>query len=139
MEINIVKFMEKIEILNKDLVFYKDEEKGIVFPLNTVHLLARVDYLELDKQEYTIAKFQKKIDDLDYNIVKIKRPIPKNEITKKDEDKFTLVDREVAVRQIWTVSNSAGATVSFANKEEAIELVNKINSKILKYLIKEDK
>ena len=139
METNIVKFMGKVEIINKDLVIYKDEEKGIMFPLNTVHLLTRVDCLELDKQEYTIAKFQKKIEDLDYNIVKIKRPTPKNEITKKEEDKFTLVDREVAVRQVWNVSNNAGAFKSFANKEEAIKLANDINLKILKYLIKEDK
>ena len=134
METNLINFMEKIQILNKDLVIYKDIKKGIIFPLNTVHLLARLDYLELDKQEYTISKFQKKIEDLEYNIINIKRPVPKNEITKKDEDKYTIVEKEVAVRQVWNVSNSAGAYKSFANKDEAIGYANKINEEILKAL-----
>ncbi len=134
METNLINFMEKVQILNKDLAIYKDIEKGIIFPLNTVHLLARLDYLELDKQEYTISKFQKKIEDLKYEIINIKRPVPKNEITKKDEDKYTIVEKEVAVRQVWNVSNSAGAYKSFTNKEEAIEYANEINEKILKAL-----
>ena len=131
MERDLCKFMEKVEIYNKDLAMYKDTDKGIVFALNTINLLTRVDYLELDKTEYQVAKFQQKIENLDYNITNIKRPVPKNEITKKDEDKFTLVDKEVAVRQVWNVSNTAGVYKSFTNKEEAIELSDKINKEIL--------
>lgn len=134
MEKDLCKFMEKVEIYNKDLVMYKDTDKGIIFPLNTIHLLAKIDYLELDKQEYTTTKFQQKIDDLEYNIINVKRPVPKNEITKKDEDKFTIVEKEVAVRQIWKVSNSAGVYKCFVNKEDALKLANEINKKILEKL-----
>ena len=56
-------FMEKVEILGKEFSMYVDDEKGVSFPLNTVHLLTRVDMLELAKEEYQVAKFQKKIDD----------------------------------------------------------------------------
>lgn len=135
METNLVNFMDNIIFKNKDISMYNDMEKGIIFPLNTVHLLARVDYLELDKNEYNIAKFQKKIEDLEYNETTIKRPIPKNEITKKDSDKFIIVEKEMNVKQVWNVSNSLGSYKSFTNKDEAIKLVKEINEKVLEYII----
>ena len=112
---SIEEFMDKIIVKGKDYTIYNDEEKGIIFPLNTINLLARLDYLELDKQQYEGALFQKKIEELKYNIINIKRPVPKNEITGKEEDKTTLVDREIAVRQVWNVSNGAGVFKSFNN------------------------
>lgn len=127
-------FMEKVEILGKEFSIYTDEEKGVSFPLNTVHLLTRVDMLELTKEEYISAKFQKKIDDLDYEIVNIKKAVPKNEITKKDEDKYTITEKEVAVRKIWNVSNTAGAFKSFTNKDDALKSSKKINVKVFEYL-----
>ena len=127
-------FMKDIEILGKEFSIYTDEEKGVMFPLNTVHLLTRVDMLELSKEEYQAAKFQKKIDDLDYKIENIKKAVPKNEITGKDEDKFTITEKEVAVRKIWNVSNTAGAFKSFVNKEEAMEYSKKINKEVFEYL-----
>lgn len=131
---DIIEFMDKIEIKGKDYSFYKDENKGVIFPFNTIHLLARLDYLELDKQQYESAKFQKKIDDLEYNIINVKKAVPKNELTGKEEDKTTLVDKEVAVRQVWNVSNTLGAYKSFTNKEDAIKVVNGINNKIVENL-----
>lgn len=127
-------FMENIEILGKEFSIYTDEEKGVSFPLNTVHLLTRVDMLELSKEEYQVAKFQKKIDDLDYKIENIKKAVPKNEITGKDEDKFTITEKEVAVRKIWNVSNTAGAFKSFTDKNEAMEYSKNINKEVLNYL-----
>ena len=127
-------FIEKVEILGKEFSMYVDDEKGVSFPLNTVHLLTRVDMLELSKEEYQVAKFQKKIDDLDYKIENIKKAVPKNEITGKDEDKFTITEKEVAVRKIWNVSNTAGAFKSFTDKEEAMEYSKKINKEVLEYL-----
>lgn len=127
-------FMEKVEILGKEFSIYTDKEKGVSFPLNTVHLLTRVDMLELTKEEYTSAKFQKKIDDLDYEITNVKRAVPKNEITKKDEDKYTITEKEVAVRKIWNVSNTAGAFKSFVNKDDALKTSKEINEKVFEYL-----
>ena len=136
METNLTNFMDKVEILNKDLAMYKDTDKGIMFALNTVNLLTRVDYLELDKNEYTVAKFQKKIEDKEYNEITTKRPVPKNEITKRDEDKYTIAEKELKVKQVWNVMNTAGAYNSFTNKEEALELANSINEKVLNNLTK---
>ena len=127
-------FMKNVEILGKEFSIYTDEEKGVMFPLNTVHLLTRVDTLELAKEEYQAAKFQKKIDDLDYKIENIKKAVPKNEITGKDEDKFTITEKEVAVRKIWNVSNTAGAFKSFTDKNEAMGYSKNINKEVLNYL-----
>ena len=135
MEKELNKFNEKVEILSKDFTQYKDEEKGIEFIFNTVNAFATVDYLELTKQEYDVMKFQNKIEDKEYNIINVKKAVPKNEITGKDEDKFTIAEKEVAVRQVWNVSNRLGALKSFTNKEEALELANEINRKILDFIL----
>lgn len=132
MERNLCKFIDNTTIINKDLSLYADE-KGNRFIFNTINAVVKVDYLELTKEEYLSAKFSQKIEDLDYNIINIKKPVPKNEITGKDEDKYTITEKEVAVRQIWNVSNPYGAFKSFTNKEEAIDLAVSINDNILEY------
>lgn len=131
MQDNILEFNKKVSIINKDYAMYKDEEKGIMFPFNTVNMLARVDYLELSKEEYEKAKFERKIDDLEYTIIETTRPVPKNVITKKDSDKFTIVDSKVKVRQVWNVSNALGIKKSFTNKEEAMKLAESLNEETL--------
>ena len=135
MEKDLCKFMENVEIYGKEFSVYEDLEKGISFPLNTVHLLTRVDYLELTKEEYQVAKFQQKIDDLEYEIANVKKAVPKNEITGKDEDKYTITEKEVAVRNIYNVSNAFGIVKSFTNKEDAIKYAEEQNKEILKYLV----
>lgn len=132
MERDLYKFYDNVEILNKDFSIYEDE-KGNYFTFNTINGLLRVDKLELTKEEYQVARFQQKVDDLEYNIVNIKKPIPKNEITGKDEDKFTIAEKEVAVREIWNISNALGITKSFTNKEEALETAKAYNKTIMKY------
>ena len=132
MERDLCKFMENIEVINKDLSTYFDD-KGNYFVFNTINAIAKVEYLELTKEEYNVAKFQQKIEDLDYKVINVKKAVPKNEITKKDEDKYTITEKEVAVRQVWNVSNPYGAIKSFTNKEDALTLANEINDKILNY------
>lgn len=136
MEKDLCKFMDNVKILGKELVIYTDESKGVMFPLNTVHLLTRVDAMELSKQEYTIAKFEQKIEDLDYTIETIKRPVPKNEITGKEEDKYVIAEKDVAVRKIWNVSNQVGAFKSYTNKEDAMKKAKEINDLIMTYILK---
>ena len=78
MEMELSKFMENIEIINKEISIYKDKEKGMLFYLNTVQLLTRVEPLELDKEQYQIALFEKRVEDLEYERETIKRVVPKN-------------------------------------------------------------
>ena len=133
MERDLCKFYENITYINKDISEYSDA-KGNRFIFNTINAIVRVDYLELTKEEYQSALFQQKIQENEYNIINIKKPVPKNEITKKDEDKFTIVEKEVAVRQIWNVSNAFGIIKSFNNKEDANKLAQEINNKVLEFI-----
>jgi hypothetical protein len=137
MEKDLHKFYDNINIFNKDLAEYNDD-KGNYFVFNTINLLLRIDKLELTKEEYQVAKFQQKVEDLEYNVKNIKKPVPKNTITGKDEDKFTIVEKEVAVREIWNVSNALGIIKSFTNKQEAIETAKAYNKTTLKYFISND-
>jgi hypothetical protein len=135
MEMELEKFNKLVEKINKELSIYKDDEKGMMFYLNTVQLLTRVEPLELDEKQYEIALFEKKIDKLDYKEEFIERPTPKNVITKKDEDKFTIVNQKIKVKKIWNVANALNVKKSFTNKEEAMEFAEAINNDIRTYLV----
>lgn len=135
MEMELDKFMDHIDIINKDLSIYKDKEKGMLFYLNTVQLLTRVEPLELDKEQYQIALFEKKVEDLEYKKETIKRVVPKNIITKNDKDKYTLTNKEVIVKKVYNVANALNVKKSFVSKEEAMEYAEAINKNIAKVLI----
>lgn len=131
---NILEFMERVEIKNKDFARYENKDKGIIFSMNTVALLPRLDYLELDKTTYDMQKFEGKIENLDYPIINIDKPSSKYARTKKEEDKFIIENQKVAVRQIWKVANSIGFFKCFADKEEAIkvyeDIYNRVNNEL---------
>lgn len=133
METNLNNFMEHITTINKDISVYNDEDKGVLFYVNTIQLLTKVDYLELSSEEYKKAKFEKKIEDLEYNISEVERPQSKYARTKKQEDMYIIENAKVKVRQIWNVSNPIGIYKSFTNKEEAMKLAESINKEIVKY------
>jgi len=135
MEMQLDKFNNLVQLINKDLSLYRDDEKGMMFYLNTVQLLTRVEPLELDKSQYEIALFEKKIDKLDYKEETIERPTPKNRITKKDEDKYTLVMEKVKVKKVYNVANALNVKKSFVDKEEAMKYAETINNRIKEALI----
>lgn len=139
MQENIIDFMKKVNIIDKNLSQYKDEKKGISFFINTVNLLTKVDYLEVGTEknaklkvsEYEKLKFEKKIEDLDYKKITKKDIRIKSEITGKKEDSTTLIEEEVPAVVIWNVSNTLGFYKSFTNKEEAIKFSDEVNEEIL--------
>jgi hypothetical protein len=136
--------MKNITIDNKNFSKYEDI-KGNMFLLNTVQLLTRVDYIEYSTEkvgeygasDYEKAVFNQSIAKLEYPTKEVKRPVPKSDITGKDEDKFTLTDKKEEVVQIWQVSNNYGAHKEFTTKKNAIDFANRINSTIRSYLDKE--
>jgi len=133
MEKELNKFMKKVTIINKDFSKYTDEE-GNLFYVNTVKLLTSIEVMKLPKEEYKKALFEQRIDDLDYTDTTIKVTVPKNTITKRDEDKYTLVDKEMNAKVIYNASNQIGLHKSFTNKDEAFEFVNEINNKIEEFI-----
>lgn len=133
METNLTKFMDHITLINKDISKYEDNEKGVVFYCNTVQLLTKVENLELSKEEYQVKKFEQAIDDLEYNIEEVERPQSKYAITKKEEDRYTIVNSKVKVRQVYNVSNAIGIHKSFINKDEALAYAEEINKKVVPF------
>ena len=139
MQENIIDFMKKVSIIDKNLAQYKDEEKGISFFVNTVNLLTKVDYLEVGTEknaklrvsEYEKLLFEKKIEDLDYKKITKKDIRIKSEITGKKEDSTTLIEEEVPAVAVWNVVNSVGVYKSFTSKEEAMNFSDEVNEEIL--------
>lgn len=128
---NLQEFMSKIKIHNKEIAVYTNEEKGIQYPLGVASLLARVDYLELTKDELEKAKFEQKIEKKDYQMYDCTRVVSKYEITKVEADRFVLTDKKVKATHIWNVSNQLGIHTTLEDKEEAFKLCNEINKKVL--------
>ena len=124
----LTEYMKKIEL--GKVCFYKDEEKGIIYPLTPQHLLARIDYMELDKGGLEKAIFEQKIDKKEYKMYDCTKPASKYQITKDKKDMYTLTDMKFKGTHIWNVSNQVGIHETFENKEDAIKLCNEINEKI---------
>ena len=131
MEKDLIKFYENITKINKEMCEYEDElGNSYIVPIG--QLLCSCTYNELDKNEFTIALYNKLVDkDLPYEETKIKRAVSKEEITKNKEDKYTLTEKEVVVKKVWLVQNGLKISKSFTNKEEALDLLHKINKDIL--------
>lgn len=121
-------FMENLEI-RKDISKYKDDKGNIMF-VPTNNLYVSCSYLTLTEDEYNQALFNGTVNKNNYNKIKTTRPVPKNVITKKEEDKNTIVDQEIEAYQIWVVANNLGFMSSFKDKEEAIKFVENIEEKL---------
>ena len=126
-------FMSKIKIKNKDISKYVDEETGSRLTIPTGQLFPRLEYFEVTKQELQKLKFERKIDDLEYNQVEFERPTSKSEITKKEEDKYTIVNKKIKGYAVWNVSNGLNVKKSFTKKEDAVKLYNSIDKKVDKF------
>ena len=86
-------------------------------------------------EEVKKEKFNQNInnEDIKFNYIESTRPAPKYETTKREEDKFVIVDAKIKVNQVWVVSNGLKFKNTFNNKEDAIKLTNSINEKLLRY------
>lgn len=134
---DLEKFYEYTKVINKELAEYKDEEGNYTL-LPVTALLLSVDYNELNKQQFEVAKFNQDIPkDCITKIAKVKKAISKYEITHKEEDRFTLVEKEEDVHQVWFAINQLKIKKAFLTKEEAVKYAEKINKSILKKLYEE--
>lgn len=133
---NLKEFMKRVKTINKEIAEYENEETGSYFMIPTSYLWCRVDYLELTNDELKKAIFNQEVDktDLEYNYIESTRPAPKNEITKNDNDKYTIVDAKVKVNQIWLVSNGLKYKETFNNKEDALKLAMEVNEELKEML-----
>ena len=131
---NLEQYMSKIKIINDKISEYRDEEKGLVYPVNTVQLTARVDYLELTKEELQKAKFEQRVEDKDYKMFDCDRRVPKSSVTKDKKDQYTITNTKVKATHIYNVTNQVGIHTTFEDKDEAIKLCDEINAKLYEVL-----
>lgn len=131
---SLQEYMSKVKIINDKISEYRDEEKGLIYPLNTTQLTARVDYLELTKEELQKAKFEQRVDNKDYQMFDCDRKVPKSTVTKDKKDQYVITNSKVKATHIYNVTNQVGIHTSFENKEEAIKLCDEINSQVYSYL-----
>lgn len=126
---NLEEFTKRVTLINKEIGEYENKETGVKFMIPSSYLWARCDYLELTNEEMKKAIFNQEIDktNLEFKYIESTRPAPKYETTKRDEDKYTIIDAKVKVNQVWLVSNGLKYKQTFNNKEDALKLVNKIN------------
>lgn len=121
---DLIDFMKHLDI-KEEVSKYKDDKGNILYiPTNTI--FPTCSYLSLTEEEYQQALFKGQVKKGNYKKIKEKRPVPKNTITGKDEDKLTIVEQEVEVYQIWLVANPYGFSHSFDNKKDAIKFVEDI-------------
>lgn len=133
MEKDLLKFNEKITKVDgiKDICIYKDEEKGIIANLGLAQCLVNCNPLELTDEKLKVAKFDKLItNDMELQRVKTITQVPKNEITGKEKDKNTIVDKEIEVSLVWVLSNQLQISKAFNNKDEAMAYAEKWNETI---------
>lgn len=132
---NLEQFMDKITILNKDLSEYYDKEKGVKYLVPNSYIWTRVDYYELTNEELKKAIFEETVDKIDgLNYINSTRRQSKYEITKREEDRWTIVNSKVKVNQLWVVSNGMKYKKTFNNKEDALKLLDKINEPLKKLM-----
>ena len=132
---SLSEFTKRVNIINKEIAEYYNEETGSKFMIPSSYLWARVDYLELTNEELKKAIFNQEVDKIDnLKYIDTTRPAPKYESTKREEDKYTIIDAKVKANQLWLVSNGLKYKETFNNKEDAIKLADKINNSLKEML-----
>lgn len=128
------KFYNSLKIIDKTMSVYEDKD-GNYSVLPTSSLLVAVDYNEFEKNQYDVAVFNGDIPkDFKTDIKNIKKPVPKYEITKKEEDRYIITEKEVAVKPVWFVINGLKIKKAFNNKEKALKKAKEINEVIIETL-----
>ena len=127
-------FMDNVTILDKDFSEYFNKETGTKYIVPNSYLYARCDYLELTNDELKKERFAQNInkEPKEFNQIESTRPVPKYETTKREEDKYTIIDGKVKVNQIWRVTNGMKYIQTFNNKDEALEFLDSINEPLKK-------
>ena len=136
MEKDLIKFMKNVTFIDKDMSEYEDEN-GNYNIIPNGQLITGVSFNQLTEEEYKIGKYQNIFEDLDYKETTIKKKVTKDTVTKKEKDKFTIVEVDTKVKNIWVVSNYLKAGKCFVSKKQALELAKKINKEVLEISKKE--
>lgn len=136
MKKDFIEFNKHITISNEKekLAIYNDDEGNYtIYPLAS--LICKCEYVELDKQQLIVARFNQIVpQDMILPKKTIETQISKSEITHKDADKFTIVTSTKEVSYCWMVTDGLGNSSIFLTKDEALDVAEKHNKEIIKCL-----
>lgn len=131
---DLKKLNDNVKTITDKLARYEDSEGNIsVFPVGG--LICRCEYLRVDDNNKKMLEFQNEIPkNMTFTKIKITTQVTKDTITNKEEDKLTLVDKEVEVYEMWRVSNGLGMKEIFNSKKEATNYCNEINERYMEFV-----
>lgn len=128
---NLDEFYKNLEIVNKDFSIYRDDNHNYSV-LPTAGVLVAVDYNELNKQQWEVAKFNQDIPkDFETELAMVDKTVSKYDITHKEEDKYTLTTKKEAIHKVWFVMNQFNVKKAFKDGGEALKYAEEINKPIL--------
>lgn len=120
-----------------DLCKYVDE-KGNYFLLPLAQLFLNCEYIEANEPTFKAMQFNGEINKEEvYEKTTVKTQKHKFDITKNEKDKGVIVDDDEEVSQVWIVRNGFKLSKSFNTKEEAHNLVDEFNNKLIAKMPKE--
>ena len=138
MEKDLLKFNEKLNVTREGQVITYGDDKGNYFIValapkyqHIAQLLLNCEYIEADEIQMKTLLYNNDIEKgIEFETVTVSRPVSKYEITKKESDKTTIVDRDVKVSKVWVVKNGFKLTKSFNKMADAIEFCQTENDKL---------
>jgi hypothetical protein len=126
---DLVEFMKYIKKDGEGYIY--SDEYGNRIPMQKFDLIPSVVYQKCKEEEYKQLLFKGMIKaDDKFNEIEDKTQVTKDTITGKEEDKNTIVDKTIKVKEMWLVSNKMRISKIFNNKQEALELYDEINEVI---------
>lgn len=138
MEKDLLKFNEKLDVKREGQVVTYGDDKGNYFIValapkyqHIAQLLLNCEYIEADEIQMKTLLYNGDIEKgIEFETTTVSRPVSKYEITKKESDKTTIVDRDVKVSKVWVVKNGFKLTKSFNKMADAIECCKNENDKL---------
>ena len=122
-------FMQNIKKDGEGYIY--SDDFGNRIPMQKFDLIPSVVYQKCKEEEYKQLLFKGMIKaDDKFNEIEDKTQVTKDTITGKEEDKNTIVDKTIKVKEMWLVSNKMRISKIFNNKQEALELYDEINEVI---------
>lgn len=124
-------FNKNVQIKNNKYAEYEDTE-GNYAVFDPLTLLCGVQENELTEEQVNIAKFEGKIPkDMELKTKEVTRAVSKKEITGKDKDKYTLVNKKEQKYVVWFVIDGLKNMTAYNNQEEALKVAKAHNKPIL--------
>lgn len=123
---DLVEFMKYIKKDGENFIY--SDDNGNRLPMQKFDLTPSVVYQKCKEEEYKQLLFKGVITEQDkFNEIDDITQVTKDTITGKEEDKTTIVDKPIKVKEMWLVSNRMHISKIFNNKEEALKLYEEIN------------